>query len=390
MNLLDLVLLLLLAAAAYSGFRRGALMQMAIYLGLLLGLLVGSLLAPRAASLTPDSTSQAAVALGVFLLAAALGDAAGWVVGRRLWMATRESGFGRVDSAGGSVVAVVALLLATWFIALNLSTGPSAALSREIRRSVIVRGLDAVMPEPPSVLQEIRNFLSHLGLPIVFAGIPPPPAGAVDAPTEEQALSAFLQAEDATLRVVGSACGRLQEGSGFVAAQGHVVTNAHVVAGVRSPRVQQQNGGSQRAQTVLFDPDLDIAVLRVGNTPAEPLPLTVGEVDRGAKGAVVGYPQGGDLSGEAAANRRILHAVGRDIYGDDRVERDIYELQAEVRPGNSGGPFVLVNGEVAGVVFASSTDDAQVGYAVTSDEVRPLVEAATSADGPVSTGPCTE
>src|SRR5207249_11879855 len=112
------------------------------------------------------------------------------------------------------------------------------------------------------------------------------------------------------------------------------------------------------------------------------------EVPRGAVGAVVGYPGGGSLTGVAAANRRVLHAVGRDIYGKGNVERDIYELQAVVRPGNSGGPFVLASGKVAGVVFAASTTDPTVGYAIASTEVISKVKEADGRRQAVSTEGC--
>jgi S1-C subfamily serine protease len=139
---------------------------------------------------------------------------------------------------------------------------------------------------------------------------------------------------------------------------------------------------------VVFDPDLDVAVLRVGAAGAEPLGLLSATLDRGETGAVLGYPGGGDLTGGAAAVRRTLIAIGRDIYGEDTVRREVYELQAFVRPGNSGGPFVTPSGQVAGVVFAASTADDGVGYAILSQDVMPRVEQAAGRGAPVSTGPC--
>src|SRR6266508_2498779 len=294
----------------------------------------------------------------------------------------------RRDAAGGSVFAVVALLLAVWFVGLNLTSGPWPPLSREIRRSAIIRSLDTALPEPPSLLGQVRRFLNDFGFPEVFAGLPPAPGGPVKGPTNAQANEAFRDAAGSTLKVVGQACGRIQEGSGFVVTPGYVVTNAHVVAGVRDPHVQVQNGGSRPAVPVLFDSRLDVAILHVSSTPP-PLPLVDHEVGRGASGAVVGYPGGGDLSGVAAANRRVLHAVGRDIYGNGTVVRNIYELQAVVRPGNSGGPFVLVNGQVAGLVFAASTTDRGIGYAITSTEISDDVHQGTRSTAQVATGGCT-
>jgi S1-C subfamily serine protease len=387
-DFLDLVLLALMLLAAYSGYRRGAVLQVLTFGGLFLGLLVGALVAPQLARLVSNPTTQAVIALVGFLAFAAAGDVVGWMAGARVWQATRRSRLAGVDAAGGSVVAIVALLLATWFIGLNLASGPWPPLSREIRGSAIIRGLDDALPEPPSLLGQVRQFLDKFGFPEVFAGLPPAPGGPVKPPTSQQARKAFRGASGSTLKIVGKACGRIQEGSGFVVADGYVVTNAHVVAGVRSPEVQAQNGGTQPARPVLFDPRLDVAVLRVGSTPP-PLQLDDREVGRGARGAVVGYPGGGDLTGVRAASRRVLHAVGRDIYGNGTVVRDIYELQAVVRPGNSGGPFVLVDGEVAGLVFAASTTDPDIGYAITSTEIKGDLDRGIGSRSAVGTGGCT-
>jgi S1-C subfamily serine protease len=238
-------------------------------------------------------------------------------------------------------------------------------------------------------LAQVRRFLNRFGFPDVFVGIPPAPGGPVKGPTQAQANRAFRDAAPSTVRIEGQACGGIQEGSGFVVSPHYVVTNAHVVAGVRRPQVQEQNGGSQAAQPVLFDARIDIAVLRVGRSPGPALPMANHELPRGAVGAVVGFPGGGSLTGVAAANRRVLHALGRDIYGKGNVERDIYELQAVVRPGNSGGPFVLPSGKVAGVVFAASTTDPGIGYAITSTEARSDITRGVGARARVSTGACT-
>jgi S1-C subfamily serine protease len=388
-DLLDLFLIALVVLAAYSGFRRGALLQVLTFGGLLVGLFVGASLAPQFAGLATSPGTQAVIALVSFLAIAAVGDALGWMIGSRLYAVARTSRFGPIDAAGGSAVAVVALLLAIWFVGLNLANGPIPSLARQIRGSVVVRGLDAVLPPPPSLLGQVRKFLDKFGFPQVFAGLPPAPGGRVQPPTQAQAQKAFNKAAHSTFRIVGEACGRIQEGSGFLVAPHYVVTNAHVLAGVHAPRVQQQDGASFRGVPVLFDSKEDIAVLRVRTTSDPVLPLVGSEVDRGAVGAVVGYPGGGNLTGVAAANRRVLHAVGRDIYGNGNVVRDIYEMQAQIKPGNSGGPFVLVNGKVAGVVFAASTTDPGIGYAITSTDAKPDIRRALGRTAPVGTGPCT-
>jgi S1-C subfamily serine protease len=389
-NLLDLGIIVLLILAVFNGYRRGAALQLVTYAGLILGLLVGAIVAPQVAGLASSPFSQATIALVVLFAVAALGDALGWLVGLKLWSIAHRTVLGTFDSVAGSVVALVAVLLTTWFIGLNLANGPFPALSNEIRGSAIIRGLDGALPRPPSLLGEVRQFLNRFGFPEVFADLPPAPAGPVEGPNGKEVKAIANLADQSTVRIEGPACGAIQEGSGFVAGDKYVVTNAHVVAGVKQGLVvQEQNGPSHSQVTVvLFDPKLDIAVLYVGDLSLPVLPLDSKLEDRGADGAFLGYPGGGSLTYGGAAVRQELTAVGRDIYGRAVVSRDVYELQAKVRPGNSGGPFVLPDGNVAGVIFAASTTDNDIGYAIASTEVIPKLQDAEGKTAGVSTKGC--
>jgi S1-C subfamily serine protease len=155
------------------------------------------------------------------------------------------------------------------------------------------------------------------------------------------------------------------------------------------PQVHSAVGGSTDATTVLFDPDLDLAILSIADTPGPPLPLATELLERGAPGAVLGFPQGGPLDVRRAAVRRTFaNVVGLDIYGHGEVDRQVLELQTLVRPGNSGGPFVLPDGRVAGVVFAASSSDEDVGYAFAATEVDDPLRSAIGRTTPVDTGPC--
>jgi S1-C subfamily serine protease len=160
-----------------------------------------------------------------------------------------------------------------------------------------------------------------------------------------------------------------------------------VVAGVDEPSVEDYGGGHE-ATTVLFDPDLDLAILRTSGLEGMPLPVLQAEVERGEQGAILGYPEGGPLRAEPAAVLRRVEAVGRDIYGERLSRRAVYQLQAIVKPGNSGGPFVRSTGEVIGVVFSSSTTEGNVGYALTSEEVSRDLDEARGRRSPVDTGRC--
>jgi S1-C subfamily serine protease len=386
MNGLDLLLLVLVVISGFTGFRRGFTLQAFGFGGLLVGLVVGALVAPAAAGIVEGPNARAGVAVLVLLAGAAIGNAAGWFIGlhARDRAATR---FGKADSVAGSAIAVVASLLLIWFIALNLANGPFPSVASEIRGSAVVRTLDAALPQPPSLLAQVRGLFNRFGFPDVFSGIPPLPTEPVDPPSQAEASAAAAAAASSTVQVIGRACEAIQEGSGFVAAEGYVVTNAHVVAGMDDPEVRSAAGASG-AQTVLFDPDLDLAVLAVADTQGPPLPLATEPLERGAPGAVLGYPDGGPLEARRAAVLRTLPSVGPDIYGRVDVDRLVVELQTLVRPGNSGGPFVLPDGRVGGVVFAASSTDEGVGYAIASGEVDDILQSAIGRTSEVDTGPC--
>jgi S1-C subfamily serine protease len=166
-----------------------------------------------------------------------------------------------------------------------------------------------------------------------------------------------------------------------------VITNAHVVAGTNEQTVQFA-GVRTEATVVAFDPDLDVAVLRARGLQLEPLPILRGEAERGDVGAVLGYPGGGSLSAQGAAVRSVIEPVGRNIYGEGQIRRRVYEVQASIQQGNSGGPFVLASGRVAGLVFASSVTDDDVGYAIVSSEFLPMLSDPGSLTAPVGTDAC--
>ena len=385
MTVLDVVLLLLLALSAWGGFRRGAVLQVAGLLGLALGFIVGVWLAPRTAELVRTDLAKAGAALGTVLVLGAIGDALGSVLGLKLRRRAHGTRFKGADAVGGSALSVAALVLTIWFLGINLAAGPFPSVARALQRSAVVRVVDAALPPPPVLAAQLGNVLDLIGFPDVFSGLPPPPADPVPQPERGLAGGAARVARPSVVRVAGPACDRILQGTGFVVADDLVLTNAHVIAGGR-PRVEWR-GRTFDATPVLFDPDIDAAVLRVDGLDAPALTLLPREVDRGAGGAVLGFP-GGRYVELPAGVRRSMEAVGRDIYSRDEVLRRVYELQATVRHGNSGGPFVLTGGVVAGLVFGASLTHPDLGYAITSPTLIPLVERAAIRTDAVGTGPC--
>jgi S1-C subfamily serine protease len=389
MSWLDVLLLALLGGSLYTGYRRGAVLQVIGLGGLIVGVAAGVAVAPRIARFAGSPATAVALVLGTVLIAGAMGNMLGWATGSRLRRRTHEGSLRRVDAVGGSAISAIALLLATWFLALNLAEGPFPAVSRGLRESEIVRRLDSVLPAPPSLVGEASRLLALLGFPDVFVGLPQDPSAPVDPPAAAQAKAATRAAVPSTVEVLGTGCnpGFVNQGSGFVVGDELVITNAHVVAGTAEQWVQY--AGVRTAATVVsFDPQLDVALLRARGLDLPPLPILGGEAGRGDAGAVLGYPGGGPLDSEAAAVRGVIEPVGRNIYGQGQVRRRVYEVQATIRRGNSGGPFVLASGRVAGLVFASSVADGNVGYAIVSSEFVPMLQSAQTLTASVGTGAC--
>jgi S1-C subfamily serine protease len=387
MNVVDIVLLVVVAIAAIQGLRLGATLLVLTLGGFLIGLWVGARLASVTATWVHTSTARTVVALATMVGVAMLVSLLGRIIGARLFRRVHRSKLGAVDSGLGVAVAVVASLLAVWLIASTLANSSYVQLNAAISSSAIMRSLDTVLPAPPSVFSRVQAFLTSEGFPSVFAQLAPASAGPVPVPASSEVAAAVAAAGPSTVKIVGSGCGDIQEGSGFVVAPGLVVTNAHVVAGIAHPTVVD-SAGVYQTTVELFDPSYDLAVLRVQGLPEQPLHLDPNVVSRGTTGAVLGFPGGGPFTAVAAGVMAEFSAEGRDIYGQGLTVRDVYEVQAVVRPGNSGGPLVESNGEVVGVVFSRSTTNGDIGYALTSPGVLARVNQAELATRAVGTGGC--
>lgn len=387
MNLVDLVIVIVVALAAIRGLRLGAVVQVLSYGGMLVGLYFGARLASVTARWVQSQPARGSVALVTMLGAATIGAVAGRIVGNLAFSRVHRGKLGTVDSALGMGVAVVASLLVIWLLASTL-VNSSLHLGSSISESRIIRSLDDVLPAPPSVFSRVQSFLSSEGFPLAFAQLAPVSAGPVPLPGGTQLQQAVANAGASTVRVVGDGCGQIQEGSGFVVGPGLVVTNAHVIAGIPHPTVEDGNGVHQ-VTVVSFDPSFDLAVMRVRGINEPSLVLDPDQVARGVQAAVLGYPGGGPFTVIPAGVMADFEAEGRDIYGQGLTVRNVYEIDAVVRPGNSGGPLVQPDGEVIGVVFSRSTTNGDIGYALASPGVRSRVVSAASLTSPVSTGPCT-
>jgi S1-C subfamily serine protease len=257
----------------------------------------------------------------------------------------------------------------------------------------VLRTVDSVMPPAArTMFSDFRRLLASGPYPQVFGGIGAEAPLTVGAPQDKYLrYPAIRRDQHSVVKVMGTAsgCSRRIEGSGFVISPGHVLTNAHVVAGVdQGPVVFSPSGRQFAARVVLFDPKGDIAVLDVPGLRAKPLkfaPLA----GTGTNAVVAGYPLDRSLTLVPARIGGVQNASAPDIYQTQEVTRQIYAVRALIQPGNSGGPLINPrNGNVYGVVFAAAVGVKDVGYALTAPQVAADVRAGKTAATPVSTQGC--
>ncbi|WP_420037860.1 MarP family serine protease [Streptomyces sp. cg28] len=391
MHLLDVALIVVAVAYAASGYRRGLLAGCVSLAGFVGGAAVGVWLLPFLMdTVTPGTSEATLVAVLTVLLPALAGHAlAGLLAARVRFGMDRAPGPLRVaDGIGGAAAGTVAVLVVAWVAGSVLASSSSTALNQAIRGSSVLGAVQDTMPSTtPAWFSRASGALTSAGFPQVFDPFSHEPSAEVAEPSGDSVTAAATRsATRSTVKVEGSAGTQGREGSGFVYASQHVMTNAHVVAGIDDPTVRVGGvGRAYSARVVFFDPDKDVAVLYVPGLDAPVLKFDDG-ASRGDAAVVAGYPQNGGLDLQAATVADTIDASGQDIYGQGSVTRQIYSIRSTVRPGNSGGPLLTTSGEVYGVVFARSTTDAGTGYVLTADEVSGDAARAASATSPVDTG----
>jgi S1-C subfamily serine protease len=354
-----------------QGFLAGALALLGFAAGAWLGTRVAPLVLEDDSAWAPAFALMGAVVAGGVLAASFEG------LGARLRARFSSPVFAAVDGAlGAALTACVGLLIAWVLGAVALQAGPD--IRRDVQRSAILRELNAVLPPTGPLLNTLRALDPFPRIDGPEARVPPPRAAIARDPQ-------VAAASDSVVKILGTACGVGVEGSGWVAAPGVVVTNAHVVAGQDDTHVlpEGQEPGLD-ARAVAFDPRNDLAILRVEGLEAPPLDLA-GDPRSGTSAAILGFPLNGPYDVRAGRLGATREVVSQDAYGRGPVRRTIVSLRGAVRSGNSGGPMVDGAGRVVTTIFAATTSGPRGGYGVPNAIVR---DALAGVGGPVDTGPC--
>ncbi|GAB3647929.1 MarP family serine protease [Corynebacterium nasicanis] len=387
----DGLILLALLAAIVIGWRQGAFASVLSTVGVVAGLILGAVLAPPVMQLTESVALRFLLGLGTIILLVGLGNLIGGILGSSLRERMRMRSSQTIDSAIGALFTTAATLIVIWLISIPLATGLTGTFSQGIRGSAVLGFVDR--STPPGLEQlpaRITVLLDESGLPPIFAPFDEPPAREVAAPNiqiEDHALVERVRPSVVHIQGDSDQCSRRLMGSGFVTDTDYVITNAHVVAGTQSVRLDTVLGVKD-AEVVYYNPGVDIAVLHSPGLNLPALNWAAHPAGSGEDAIVMGFPESGPFEAAPARVREQLLIAGPDIYAAGRVERDAYTVRGTIRQGNSGGPLLDTDGAVLGVVFGASVDQTDTGYVLTAAEVRRQVGDVTALRAPVGTQEC--
>ena len=376
MSAADWVVIVVIGVSALYGISTGFLRGAFSLAGFAVGAYLGARLAPMI--LSDGSPYVAVVALSAaILLGTLMRGLAAMLAGALRTSLGVIPGVRFLDRLAGLLLGLAAGVFLCWAIGAVLLYLPGETdLRRSVQRSAILGAINDVVP-PERVLETLER-VDPIG---VFLGPP-----AIVAPPDEGIAKDpdVVRASQSVVRVTGIACGLGVEGSGWVARAGLVVTNAHVVAGIRTPRVDTAGGKAFTSTVVAFDITNDLAVLRVPRLGVRSLPMA--EPDRGEAVALVGYPRNGPLARTPGRLGGTAKVLSRDAYGDGPITRLVTGIRGSVQPGNSGGPGVDAQGRVRTTVFGRRPAETG-GYGIPSELVRQALAKAGGA--PVAATECT-
>jgi len=388
--IVDLLLIVILVLAVVGGAARGLVTSLGALIGLIVGGFAAYWVAPLLGGLVAEPVWRALVtagsAVGLLIIGTSVGSALGATVRRGV---DRATPLRVVDRILGAAASLVIAALAVSLVGTTIATTGIPTVSAAVASSRVLRTIDDLIPSPVQAgIAQLRGTVVAGGIPSLGTLLEPQPA----APQAPISLSDpdVQRASASVARISGTAyaCGESLTGTGFAVASNEIMTNAHVVAGVTAPVVELPGRGALDGKVVYFDPEDDLAVIRVPGMGATPLRLT-STLGAGAAAVVSGYPFGGPYTTVDARVESVGHVRVPDIYDHGGAVRDIYALASVVHPGDSGGPLLTGAGTVAGITFARDQRDPGRGYAMTSAMLTPVVSKAVSLTAPVSTGHCT-
>jgi S1-C subfamily serine protease len=369
---------------AAVGYDRGLIRSALPLAGFLAGAVLGGRLGPALLSGGSESAYAPVITLVCGLILGAILALAMEGAAEALRPAVRPGSMAaRADGVGGAVLLAALALVLAWAAGAVTLHAPGSTGARDLRaaiqRSKVLGELNEVLPPSGPLLNILRRVDPTPAIKGPEADVAPPSRGIARDPDVDRA-------GDSVVKILGTACGLGVEGSGWVAAPGIVVTNAHVVAGEDDTSVTPRAGGSGLDATVVhYEPRNDLAILRVSGIDATPLQLAP-EVAKGTDGAVLGYPENGPFTISPARVGGTGEVLSQDSYGRGPVRRLMTPFRGVVHSGNSGGPAVDGSGQVLTTVFAAQQGGGPPGGLGVPNEI--VRDALNGTLRPTDSGPC--
>jgi S1-C subfamily serine protease len=394
MNFIDIFIAAAFLVFGWIGFRRGILRTVLSIVGLVAGGAAGAIATPSMQSLISNSTFgfKPTVGLTTIILGASIGMFLFGILGSFLRVVLLPFPFMKmIDSLVGLVLSIAAVASISSTLSSAAQIIPNKIVNNLFAESQLISQINQYLPDRfKNAAQKIQNVITDSPLPEVFRSLVESRIAPSQLTEDVNVPEIVNQSVASTVRIDGIAeiCSAAMVGTGFIISSERVITNAHVVAGVKEPVVTLSNTKIQLAGKVIaIDRKKDVAVIYVpglnGNKLTFMGPSTPNEI-----GFVVGYPNGGNLRISAVSVSSEFESIGTDIDGNDEVKRDVIVFGGDVRPGNSGGPLLNEQGQVLGVVFAGDAENNKTGYALSPSEVAKMVSDAANLTQNQNTGYC--
>lgn len=384
MSWVDLIIVILVLLSALRGFAEGAIRQIFGLVGLLAGFLIGSAIAPSLSTHITHADWRPILAIVIILAMSLIGSTLGGLLGSVVAKFAHALMLGLADRIAGIVVGGLVALVMCWLVAGILSSVTWGSVASQIQNSAILSAMDSVMPPVPSIDAKVASLFPNAEFPSIFDKLVQPTLHPYVKPSDLPALVSSLPGPTNIVKVLASdncTDEEVSEGTAFYVAPDEVITNAHVVAGHTTVTV---NGAA--AQVALYDPENDLAVLRVPSQPQAPYRLANMVPNANTRVEVIGFPLNGTRTRAIGYVEGELKGQGRDIYNQAVIAKTVLALEVNIDPGNSGSP-VLDNGRVVGIVDSKSLSFASTAYAIPNSIIESDL-AKVPAKGTVSTQTC--
>jgi S1-C subfamily serine protease len=394
MNFVDIFIAAAFLIFGWIGFRRGILRTILSIIGLIVGGAAGAIATPSIQSLISNNAFgfKPTIGLTSIILGASLGMFLFGILGSFLRVVLLPFPFMKtIDSLIGFGLAIVAVASISSTLSSAAQVIPNKTVNNLFSQSQLISQIDQYLPERfKDAAQKIQNVITDSPLPEVFKSLVESRITPTQLESDVAIPEIVTKSVASTVRIDGIAesCSAAMVGTGFIVSPERVITNAHVVAGVKEPVITLFNSQTQLGGRVIaIDRKKDIAIIFVPGLTGEKLTF-IGPVTPNEIGFVVGYPNGGNLRTMPVSVTSEFESIGTDIDGNGETRREVIVFGGDVKPGNSGGPLLNDQGQVLGVVFAADAENKNTGYALAPSEVAKLVSETSSVMQAIETGEC--